>query len=40
MFHRDVAKGIHRIGEHFLNFYLIEEADRITSTRSVETEST
>jgi glyoxylase-like metal-dependent hydrolase (beta-lactamase superfamily II) len=30
MFHRDVAKGIHRIGEHFLNFYLIEEAGRIT----------
>ena len=30
MLHRDVAKGIHRIGEYFLNFYLIEEWSRIT----------
>jgi glyoxylase-like metal-dependent hydrolase (beta-lactamase superfamily II) len=30
MFHRDVAKGVHRIGEHFVNFYLVEEGGRIT----------
>ena len=30
MFHRDVAEGVHRIGEHCLNFYLIEEGGHIT----------
>jgi glyoxylase-like metal-dependent hydrolase (beta-lactamase superfamily II) len=30
MFHRDVAEGVHRIGEHYLNFYLIEEGGHIT----------
>jgi glyoxylase-like metal-dependent hydrolase (beta-lactamase superfamily II) len=30
MFYRDVAEGVHRIGEHFVNFYLVEEAGRIT----------
>ena len=30
MLHRDVVKGVHRIGEHFVNWYLIEENGRIT----------
>jgi len=30
MLHRDVADGIHRIGEHFLNWYLIEEGGQLT----------
>ena len=30
MLHRDVAEGVHRIGEHFVNWYLIEEDGRIT----------
>ena len=30
MLHRDVAEGVHRIGEHYVNWYLIEEGDRIT----------
>jgi glyoxylase-like metal-dependent hydrolase (beta-lactamase superfamily II) len=30
MLHRDVADGVHRIGEHFLNWYLIEEGGRLT----------
>jgi len=30
MLHRDVADGVHRIGEHFLNWYLIEESGRLT----------
>src|SRR5215216_2660591 len=30
MLHRDVADGVHRIGEHFVNWYLIEEGGRLT----------
>jgi glyoxylase-like metal-dependent hydrolase (beta-lactamase superfamily II) len=30
MLHRDVAEGVHRIGEHFVNWYLVEEGGRIT----------
>jgi len=30
MLYRDVADGVHRIGEHFVNWYLIEEGGRIT----------
>jgi glyoxylase-like metal-dependent hydrolase (beta-lactamase superfamily II) len=30
MFHRDEAKGINRIGEHFLNFYRSKKGGRIT----------
>ncbi len=30
MLHRDVAEGVHRIGEHYVNWYLIEEGGRIT----------
>ncbi len=30
MLHRDVVEGVHRIGEHFVNWYLIEESGRLT----------
>ena len=30
MLHRDVAEGVHRIGEHYVNWYLVEEGGRIT----------
>src|ERR671917_2031847 len=30
MLHRDVADGVHRIGENFLNWYLVEEGGRLT----------
>ena len=30
MLHRDVAEGVPRIGEHFVNWYLVEEGGRIT----------
>ncbi len=30
MLHRDITDGVHRIGEHFLNWYLIEESGRLT----------
>ncbi len=30
MLHRDVADGVHRIGEHFVNWYIVEEGGRIT----------
>ncbi len=30
MLQRDVADGVHRIGEHFVNWYLVEEGGRIT----------
>jgi glyoxylase-like metal-dependent hydrolase (beta-lactamase superfamily II) len=30
MFQRDVAEGVHRVGEHFVNWYLIEDGGRIT----------
>src|ERR687894_611093 len=30
MLHRDVADGVHQIGEHFLNWYLVEEGGRLT----------
>ena len=30
MLHRDVAEGVHRIGEHFVNWYLVEEGGRLT----------
>ena len=30
MLHRDIADGVHRIGEHFLNWYLVEEGGRLT----------
>ena len=30
MFHRDVSEGVHRVGEHFVNWYLIEEGTQIT----------
>jgi len=30
MLHRDVADGVHRIGEHFVNWYLVEEGGRLT----------
>ena len=30
MLHRDVAEGVHRVGEHFVNWYLVEEGGRIT----------
>jgi glyoxylase-like metal-dependent hydrolase (beta-lactamase superfamily II) len=30
MLHRDVADGVHRLGEHFVNWYLIEESGRLT----------
>ncbi len=30
MLHRDVADGVHRIGEHFVNWYLVEENGRLT----------
>lgn len=30
MLYRDVADGVHRIGEYFVNWYLIEEGGRLT----------
>jgi len=30
MLHRDVAEGVHQIGEHYVNWYLVEEGGRIT----------
>src|SRR5215207_312097 len=30
MLHRDVADGVHRVGEHFVNWYLIEESGQLT----------
>lgn len=30
MLYRDVADGVHRIGEHFVNWYLIEENGHLT----------
>lgn len=30
MLHRDVADGVHRIGEFFVNWYLVEEGGRLT----------
>jgi len=30
LLHRDVAEGVHRIGEHFVNWYLVEEGGRLT----------
>src|SRR5918992_479699 len=30
MLHRDIAEGVHRIGEHFLNWYLIEDSGQLT----------
>jgi len=30
MLHRDVARGVHRIGEHYVNWYLVEEEGRVT----------
>lgn len=30
MLYRDVANGVHRIGEHFVNWYLIEGSGRLT----------
>jgi glyoxylase-like metal-dependent hydrolase (beta-lactamase superfamily II) len=30
MLHRDVADGVHRVGEHYANWYLIEESGRLT----------
>ncbi len=30
MLHRDVVEGVHRIGEHFVNWYLVEEGGRVT----------
>ena len=30
MLHRDITDGVHRIGEYFLNWYLIEESGRLT----------
>jgi glyoxylase-like metal-dependent hydrolase (beta-lactamase superfamily II) len=30
MLYRDVADGVHRIGEHFVNWYLVEEDGRLT----------
>jgi glyoxylase-like metal-dependent hydrolase (beta-lactamase superfamily II) len=30
MLHRDIADGVHRIGERFVNWYLIEESGRLT----------
>ncbi len=30
MLHRDVADGVHRIAEHFVNWYLVEEGGRLT----------
>src|SRR4028119_829099 len=30
MLHRDVAEGVHRISEHYVNWYLVEEGGRIT----------
>ena len=30
MLHRDVAEGVHRIGEHFANWYSLEEGGRLT----------
>lgn len=30
MLYRDVADGVHRIGEHFVNWYLVEENGYLT----------
>jgi glyoxylase-like metal-dependent hydrolase (beta-lactamase superfamily II) len=30
MLHRDIADGVHRVGERFVNFYLREESGRLT----------
>src|SRR5215210_2786074 len=30
MLHRDIADGVHRVGEHFVNWYLIEESGQLT----------
>lgn len=30
MLHRDVADGIHRIGEYFVNWYIVEEGGQLT----------
>jgi glyoxylase-like metal-dependent hydrolase (beta-lactamase superfamily II) len=30
MFQRNVAGGVHRVGENYVNWYLIEEGDRLT----------
>jgi glyoxylase-like metal-dependent hydrolase (beta-lactamase superfamily II) len=30
MLQRDVAPGVHRIGEHFVNWYIVEENGRLT----------
>src|SRR5215207_149098 len=30
MLHRDVADGVHRVGEHFVNWYLIEGSGQLT----------
>ena len=30
MLHREVARGVHRIGEHYVNYYLVEEGGRVT----------
>ena len=30
MLYRDVADGVHRVGEHFVNWYLIEESGQLT----------
>lgn len=30
MLYRDVVNGVHRIGEHFVNWYLIEDSGRLT----------
>src|SRR3712207_4972030 len=30
MLHRDITEGVHRIGEHFLNWYLIEDGGQLT----------
>ena len=30
MLERDVVEGVHRIGEYFVNWYLIEEDGRLT----------
>jgi len=30
LLHRDVAEGVHRVAERFVNFYLVEEGGRLT----------
>jgi glyoxylase-like metal-dependent hydrolase (beta-lactamase superfamily II) len=30
MLQREVAQGVHRIGEHFVNWYIVEESGRLT----------